>query len=422
MDLTNTSLRSRLLAVAEKLQEKITAGNSSKEIAFQVVKQYGFRYGTTHKFPSGNALVSPNAWVVIYQQISEDGTKREFVHSEPILDETEAIRTLHDHWGEVDDSLISIMLQPVVFEPELEPIDVETAVKSIKEYIDTILKHRIDEIYLGFPEGYDSEQDFFDQISEKQDRQLNQLIDKLNASPGLLAKIDGKRAVISEKQWKAKNGKETYPPKELENVVLRKIKASQINPLIAIEEYLFPLGGDHLLFALARAHERSYESYGAEKIRPSLVADSNIGVQIDQSDLSAVIETMAVRGFDFQPVFHKGKCVGTLEIKEIMKYLQNHEFGSLPATVNRDGLTERGLLSPAPPILDGRLSLHRSNEIMYYGIGCVLVNYDKDQWTEDEQKELDKSLKEGLHIFTRHDYVVAQIRGTTSNQESRQDA
>lgn len=421
MNLAKTSLRDRLLAVAQKLEVRISEGTTSKDIALQVVKQYGFRYGTTHKFPSGTNDLEPNAWVVIYQKTNEeDPSKKKWEYSEPISSETEAMQTLHDHWGEVDDSMIELMLQRVVSEPELEPISVETAVNSIKEYIDTIIKHR-NEIYLGFPEGYDSSRDFFEEIKEKQARQLDKLVSQLNESPGLLAKKSGVRTVISEQEWKDKygtkdkNGKAIiYPPKALKNVDLRQIKSSQINPLIAIEEYLFPRGGDHLLLALAKAHELSYESYGAEKLRPALNADSNIAVQLDQSDLGDVIETMARRGWDFQPVFDEGTCVGTLELKEIMKYLQNNDFASLPTTVNRDELTLRGLLSPAPPILDGKLSLHRSNEIMYYGIGCVLVNYDKKQWTEAEKERMG-NLEEGLHIFTRHDYVVSQTRSSTSN-------
>ena len=43
------------------------------------------------------------------------------------------------------------------------------------------------------------------------------------------------------------------------------------------------------------------------------------------------IKIMTATGFDFQPVFNLAKqCVGTIEIKQVMLYLQNHEFGNLP--------------------------------------------------------------------------------------------
>ena len=109
---------------------------------------------------------------------------------------------------------------------------------------------------------------------------------------------------------------------------------------------------------------------------------------------------MTTTGFDFQPIFNDAKqCVGTIELVNVMMYLQNHEFGALPKVIDRDDLASINLLSPAPPIVDARLPLHRVNEIMYYGIGCVLLRYDPNLWSKEEQKELNKHLKPGLHIL-----------------------
>ena len=190
---------------------------------------------------------------------------------------------------------------------------------------------------------------------------------------------------------------------------LKASKPQSVYPLIAIEEYLFSSEGDPLLFALAKAHSNIHEHYNADAVRPALTDDPNIGLWIGQENLAQKIKFMTATGFDFQPVFNLAKqCVGTIEIRQVMLYLQNHEFGNLPNVINRDELSAIGLLSPAPPIVDARLPIHRVNEIMYYGIGCVLLRYDPDLWSEEEQHFLNTHLKPGLHIFTKHDYVMSK--------------
>ena len=330
---------------------------------------------------------------------------------------------LRQHWGdELDQSLIDIMVQRIVYEPNFEEVPIEKAANSIKEYIETLVKHYSDDaVYLGFPEGYNSEEDFLQQLGVKQNTQLKRILSVLNdkKSEGLIKKVGGNnRSVLTERQWidehgtfKDKDGKmkSTYPLNFIKNVNLEAVKPSQIFPLIAIEEYLFSSEGDPLLFALAKAHSNIHEYYKADEVRPALTDDPNIGLWIGQENLAQKIKLMTATGFDFQPIFNRAKqCVGTIELKQVMLHLQNREFGNLPKVIDRDELIAIGLLSPAPPIVDARLPLHRVNEIMYYGIGCVLLRYDPELWSEEEQDFLNTHLKPGLHIFTKHDYVMSK--------------
>ena len=417
------SLRTRLHNVANELvRKKNGRGDSTYSgIALEVVRHHAFRRGLTHKIATG-ALPS-NAWVVIYQQEREDGLGREFTRSEPISSEEQALDTLRQHWGdELDPSLIDLMLQRVVHEPKFEEINVEKAANSIKEYIETLVKHYSDDsVYLGFPEGYNSQNDFLQQLNAKQNTQLDEILSVLNdkKSAGLIKKVGGKkRSVITEQQWLNEHGTEkdadgkprsTYPLNFIKNVKLEAVKPQQVYPLMAIEEYLFSSEGDPLLLALAKSHSVMFESYGADKVRPALADDPTIGLWIGEDNLVEEITRMTSTGFDFQPIFnHAKQCVGTIELKQVMLYLQNHEFSSLPKTIDRSELASISLLSPAPPIVDARLPLHRVNEIMYYGIGCVLLRYDPDLWSEEEQDYLNTHLKPGLHIFTKHDYVMSK--------------
>ncbi len=417
------TLRTRLQNVANELaRKKEERGDKTySAIALEVVRHHAFRRGVTHKIATGT--LPTDAWVIIHQQDREDGLGREFTCSEPIPSEEQAMDRLRQHWGdELDQSLIDIMVQRIVYEPKFEEVPIEKAANSIKDYIETLVKHYFDDpVYLGFPEGYNSEEDFLQQLEVKQNTQLDQILSVLNdkKSAGLIKKVGGKkRSVLTEQQWTDEHGtekyedgkpKSSYPLNHIKNVELKASKPQSVYPLIAIEEYLFSSEGDPLLFALAKAHSNIHEYYNANEVRPALTDDPNIGLWIGQENLAQKIKLMTATGFDFQPVFNLAKqCVGTIEIRQVMLYLQNHEFGNLPNVINRDELSAIGLLSPAPPIVDARLPLHRVNEIMYYGIGCVLLRYDPELWSEEEQDFLNTHLKPGLHIFTKHDYVMSK--------------
>lgn len=415
------SLRTRLLAVAKELKKRKDKGESFETLAHKVAKHHGFRRRITHNIIGRNTkgVISTDGWVVIYQMEREDNFEKEFIRSEPFSNEEQALEFLHQQWGEdLDPSLVNIMLQRVVLQPEFEAIGVEDAVNSVQNSMKNLVQHYENDQSLGFPEGYGSEDDFFVHVQQKQSTQLDNILMILNdkKSKGLIRKVKGKSTVLNERRWKDEYGTKdedgnthSYPFRNLTKVELRVATNQQIYILIAIEEYLFFSEGDPLLYALAKSHSVMHASYGADKVRPALGDDPTIGLWIGQDNLVQEIVRMTTTGFDFQPIFNDAKqCVGTIELVNVMMYLQNHEFGALPKVIDRDDLISIDLLSPAPPIVDARLPLHRVNEIMYYGIGCVLLRYDPELWSEEKQDFLNTHLKPGLHIFTKHDYVMSK--------------
>ena len=415
------SLRTRLLAVAKELKERKDNGDTFDKLALKVVKHHGFRRQITHKITGRDkkGVISTDGWVVLYQKEREDGFGKKFTRSDPFSDEKRALEFLHQQWGkDLDPSLVDIMLQQIVLEPEFEASGVEDAVNSVHNSMKRLVQHYENDKSLGFPEGYGSEDEFFVHVQEKQSTQLDNILLILNddKSKGLIRTIGGKKSVLNERQWKDMHGTKdadgndhSYPLRKSMKVELRVATNQQIYTLIAIEEYLFSSEGDPLLFALAKSHSVMFESYGADKVRPALADDPTIGLWIGEDNLVEEIARMTSTGFDFQPIFnHAKQCVGTIELKQVMLYLQNHEFSSLPRVIDRNELASISLLSPAPPIVDARLPLHRVNEIMYYGIGCVLLRYDPELWSEEEQDFLNTHLKPGLHIFTKHDYVMSK--------------
>ena len=417
------SLRTRLLAVAKELKDRKDNGESYATLAHKVVKHHGFRRQITHKITGrkpNTGVISTDAWVVLYRKEKDDGFgEKEFTRSEPFSNEEQALEFLHQQWGkDLDRSLVDIMLQKIVVEPEFERDGIEDAVGKLKESLKKLVQHYENDQYLGFPEGYGSKEDFLLQVEEKQNKQLEKILAMLNdkASKGLIRNIGKKKGILNQQQWKDEYGTKdengddhVYPLADLTKVELRVATAQQIYTLIAIEEFLFSSEGDPLLFALAKSHSVMHVSYGADRVRPALADDPTIGLWVGEDNLVQEIERMTVTGFDFQPIFnHAKQCVGTIELTQVMMYLQNHEFGSLPKMVDRNELASVGLLSPAPPIVDARLPLTRVNEIMYYGIGCVLLRYDSALWSGDDQEFLNEHLKEGLHIFTKHDYVMSK--------------
>ena len=145
------TLRTRLQNVANEIarKKKERGDKTYAAIALEVVRHHAFRRGLTHKIATGT--LPTDAWVIIHQQDREDGLGREFTCSEPIPSEEQAMDRLRQHWGdELDQSLIDIMVQRIVYEPKLDSdlffgSKVITDLKSFKEISTVILTNRLDD-------------------------------------------------------------------------------------------------------------------------------------------------------------------------------------------------------------------------------------------------------------------------------------
>ncbi len=357
---------------------------------------------------------------MLYRENIDDEQK--YKRSELFETEEEARTFLTEKWGPVDDTLLGYLLQEYVHRLDFkrsidQPSDYDKIVGNVADTINTLRKLHSDERALGYPVNHASEEMFVKYLDEKQDDELDRIGSALNKVG--VAKRGEEKSLKTESEWFQEQGDVPYPLNGIEPLQIRVSTNQQIFSLMAVEEFLFNTEDESMLVSLANSHEKLHKKHDVDKFRLSLNSKkSAVGAVVGQGDsLKDLVEYMTSTGFDYQPVFDKegdaGRCIGTLELKNVMLYLQNNgnDFSSFNTTIDATTLRRMNLLSPAPPTLDARLPLHRVGEILYSArnIGCVMVEYVPELWSEAEQEFLGAHLEAGFHIFTTHDYVMACI-------------
>jgi len=214
------------------------------------------------------------------------------------------------------------------------------------------------------------------------------------------------------------------PMQDIKPVSLSPLVEQRIYNMLAIEDFLFHKNDIPLLQALMVSHRNIWENFDSPEKRPSIMHENTIiGAVEGHSGLHNLIFLMAQRGFDFHPIFGKdAQCKGTLELKNVMQFLQQRTIDAIPDVISVNQLEQLGLLSPAPPVIDEKLPLHRAGELLHSGIGCVLVRYNPERWPktmygEKLRNDLAETLEEGVHIFTTHDFVNARTFFGKSEEE-----
>jgi hypothetical protein len=423
-----SSLRSRMRVITNEIEERLaTPGMSATALATQIVDFYDFRRDLTHDLEvSGagkNRHITPSHWVVLFRE--KVGDELFYHHSKPFEAKDEAMDFLTEKWGPVDDMLLGYLLQEYVHRLDFkrnidEPSDYNKIIGNVADTINTLRKLHSDERALGYPVNFASEEKFVQYLENKQSDELAIIGNALNKVG--VAKRGEEKSLMTESEWHQKEGDAPYPLNDIEPLKIRVSPSQQLFTLMAIEEFLFNVEDEPMLISLANSHSKLHEKHDVDKFRLSLNSKkSPVGAVVGQGDsLKDLVEYMTSTGFDYQPVFDKegdaGRCIGTLELKNVMLYLQNNgnDFSSFNTTIDATTLRRMNLLSPAPPTLDARLPLHRVGEILYSArnIGCVMVEYVPKLWEEAEQDFLSTHLEKGFHIFTTHDYVMACIHNT----------
>ncbi len=411
--------------ITNEIEERLaTPGMSATALATQIVDFYDFRRDLTHDLEvSGagkNRYITPSHWVVLFREEVVD--ELIYHHSEPFESKDEAMEFLTEKWGPVDDTLLGYLLQEYVHRLDFkrsidEPSEYNKIIGNVADTINTLRKLHSDERALGYPVNFASEEKFVQYLENKQSAELSIIGNALNKVG--VAKRGEEKSLMTESEWHQKEGDVPYPLNDIEPLKIRVSPSQQLFTLMAIEEYLFNIEDEPMLFSLANSHSKLHKKHDVDGFRLSLNSKkSPVGAVVGQGDsLKDLVEYMTSTGFDYQPVFDKegdeGRCIGTLELKNVMLYLQNkgNDFSSFNTTIDATTLRRMNLLSPAPPTLDARLPLHRVGEILYSArnIGCVMVEYVPDLWEEAERDFLDTHLEKGFHIFTTHDYVMACI-------------
>lgn len=410
MSYENQSLRNRIEHLASSLKTYMSERNLTvRKLAQEILNHHGYRRQFTHRLKGlkkGKPL-PPSHWVVLIRKAGDDG----FEPSEPFEDKNDALKLISETYGNVSEEFQRHILQPYV--AQLDYDDPKDPVGNLAEYINNLCKyHEDDHRSLGFPNPYRSEEEFLRSLKNKQDGQIKTIATALSETA---RHVNGTWVVQSVEHWHNDFGDKPYPMKDIKPVSLSPLVEQQIYNMLAIEDFLFHKTDITLLEALMVSHRNIWENFDSPEKRPSIMHENTIiGAVEGHSGLQNLIQTMAQRGFDFHPIFGTdGQCRGTLELKNVMQFLQQRPFDSIPDVINVNELEQLGLLSPAPPVLDEKLPLHRAGELLHSGIGCVLVRYEPERWpktmyTEKLRKNLDQTLEKGVHIFTTHDFVNAR--------------
>ena len=127
------------------------------------------------------------------------------------------------------------------------------------------------------------------------------------------------------------------------------------------------------------------------------------------SKVKEVIETMASKGFDNQPVYCKdsGRCIGSIRLREAMKNLYLGRYSNHPTFQNYQDMIKENLLLLPPPMFSPSDSIEYVVSIFNSGCEAVLFEFEKKTWLEyGGTPEVTQNLEDGLHIMTPHDVVI----------------
>jgi len=139
------------------------------------------------------------------------------------------------------------------------------------------------------------------------------------------------------------------------------------------------------------------------------INDNDVHGVFTTSKVKDVIEIMAKKGFDNQPVYCKesGRCIGSIRLREAMKNLYLGRYSSHTTFQNYQDMIKENLMLLPPPMFSPSDSIEYVVSIFNSGCEAVLFDFDKETWLEyGGAPEVTEVLENGLHILTPHDVVI----------------
>ena len=422
----------RIHNIAEALSEREARGITIPEIAREILNRQKSTptltidvavYKASEKGRTG--YIKQDGWVVIHPLPDDDDDAEEGEltwHSDLEV----AQNTLREAWGEVDEELLTHLLQPAIVnvptsddEWDVGADNLAGTLRKLQEFAQSNLLN--DTI---FPRNYPNKKAFEMEIMACQEKQLEELNRVINTPDLVATNSEGVLHLRPESEWKMMGAhKPAYP-------VLPTVKGVRLTPdinvqrLLFIEDYLFGQISEPILYTLARAHTKLGPAMGSPGKREALNNEGNLGATAG-TPLPELIESMAEDGFDLQPIFENNRCVGSLRLNDVVMSLQKYGAQALPSKVDIAEMKKIGLLSPAPPVVDAHEPLVKVAEWLSSGLEAVLVYYSPKLWENDGEHgaEIDKRLVEGWHIITQHDIVARSMMLRTSiHDDGRHDA
>ena len=407
------TILTRIHKIAEAVNEQEARGISIPDMAREILKHQQSRptltidvavYKSSDKGKK-TGYIKQDGWVVIHPPDDDLDEKGDLTWH---TDFAEAQETVRNAWGEVDEVLLSYLLQPAIVNVPSSDDDwsvgtdnLATSLRKLKDFAQSgMLNDTL------FPIKYQNKDAFEADIKAHQEMQLDELNQAIN-TPGLIVLDEGVRHLRSESDWNMMgSNRPAYPDLPL-------VKGVRLTPdigvqrLLFIEDYLFGKQSEPVLYSLAHAHTKLGPAMGYPGKRQAL---NKSGVTAG-TPLPALIESMARDGFDLQPIFTNGRCVGSIRLNDLVMSLQKYGKQALPPTVDVSELKKIGLLSTAPPAVDAHEPLVKVAEWLSSGLEAVLVYYSRKLWEHDGEQAsfVDEWLEEGWHIVTQHDIVARSM-------------
>ena len=166
---------------------------------------------------------------------------------------------------------------------------------------------------------------------------------------------------------------------------------------------------------LAYSHPILEAEYVSEEIRGSPrkpVNTNDVHGVFTNSNVRAVIETMAKKGFDNQPVYcrKRDQCIGAIRLKEALENLFHGNYNDFETFEDYDKMIEKGLMLHPPPVFLPTDPLDYIVSLFNAGCEAILFKFDQSRWMQfNGNSTVADVLNDGWHILTPHDLVIFML-------------
>lgn len=166
---------------------------------------------------------------------------------------------------------------------------------------------------------------------------------------------------------------------------------------------------------LAYSHPILEAEYVSEEIRGSPrkpVNTNDVHGVFTNSNVRAVIETMAKKGFDNQPVYcrKRDQCIGAIRLKEALENLFHGNYNDFETFEDYDKMIEKGLMLHPPPVFLPTDPLDYIVSLFNAGCEAILFKFVQSRWMQfNGNSTVADVLNDGWHILTPHDLVIFML-------------
>lgn len=246
---------------------------------------------------------------------------------------------------------------------------------------------------------------------ERYDKALERKAQQLVQSLGNLVMKDEKASLDKRKANKEIKNIAPYTKNKSGRGTFLKTRITSRNELLStLFDAVVRKSKHKLPDIISHSHPFLYGQESREAIHPS---SNSIPDQVD-SKLSDIVKYMAKNGFNIHLIFSEGECIGMVEIRDALRYLNSNPRGG---HLNlKDCLIEgnKPLMSSTPPIFDQNAPVYQVLPLFNSKIiDAVIFKFNSQSFQDEMGSEPEKYIKDGWHIITPHDIVIFQEQTKT---------